>query len=61
MKKEYSIVFEAPGLGGTINLHPYTDKKYATAEDAEKAIEHLLTGQGLQDKMFYVLPCYSKA
>ena len=60
MKKEYSIVFEAPGLGGTINLHPYADKKYPTVEAAEEAIEHILTGDGLSDKLFYILPCYSK-
>lgn len=61
MKKQYAIVFEATGIGGVINLHPFTETRYDTYVEAEHAIENLLSGDGaLAKKKFYILPCYSK-
>jgi hypothetical protein len=61
MKKEYSIVFEAPGLAGTTNLHPLPNK-WKTQEAAENGIVKLLSGNdSLSKRTYYVLPCYSKS
>ncbi len=60
MKKEYSIVFESTSRD-LINLHPYISKRFPTEAAAEQAIKHLLIGGATSDKIYYIIPCYSKA
>ncbi len=58
MKKEFMICFVSNIMGASI-ISPIKDKKFSTIEEAENAVQHLITGQPAM--MFTVLPVYTKS